>query len=85
MTIREINALREGEFEAALSGIFEDSPWVARRAWAQCPFASPEDLCRKMTAQVENASHSEQLALLRAHPDLGTRAKVGASSALILA
>ena len=33
-----------------------------------------------MTAQVEQANPEEQLALLRAHPDLGTRARVSDAS-----
>ncbi|MBV8842964.1 MAG: 2-oxo-4-hydroxy-4-carboxy-5-ureidoimidazoline decarboxylase, partial [Bryobacterales bacterium] len=34
-----------------------------------------------MIEQVEAASHEEQLMLLRAHPDLGTRARVSGASA----
>jgi OHCU decarboxylase len=81
MTISEINGLHLIEFVETLGGIFEDSQWVAERAWAGRPFTSPEDLCRRMTAQVETAARADQLALLRAHPDLGTRAKVSESSA----
>src|SRR5262245_63632905 len=33
-----------------------------------------------MVAEVERASHREQLALLRSHPDLGTRARMSAAS-----
>ena len=69
------------QFVAALGWIFEDSPWVAERAWAQRPFASIEALHRSMTGEVEKAAADEQLALLRAHPDLGTRAKMSAASA----
>ena len=34
-----------------------------------------------MTTELDKATAAEQLALLRAHPDLGTRAKVSAASA----
>ncbi len=64
-----------------LGWVFEDSPWVAERAWAQRPFASREELHAAMTAEVECATHDEQLALLRAHPDLGARASMSAASA----
>jgi OHCU decarboxylase len=81
MTIAEINALNHDRFVAALGGVFEDSPWVAERAWPYRPFSSLDDLHAKMIAQLDAASREEQLALLRAHPDLGTRARVSASSA----
>jgi 2-oxo-4-hydroxy-4-carboxy-5-ureidoimidazoline decarboxylase len=81
MTIDEINALSHGEFVARLGWIFEHSPWVAERAWAQRPFLSAEHLHAAMMETVERGSRPEQLALLRAHPDLGARARVGVPSA----
>ncbi len=54
---------------------------MAERAWQRRPFSSLDDLTAKMSAEVAAASTAEQLALLRAHPDLGTRAKVSPSSA----
>ncbi len=68
------------EFVQAYGWIFEDSPWVARRAWARGPFASPEALHAAMVGEVERATPAEQLALLRAHPDLGARAKMSDAS-----
>jgi len=67
-------------FVAAFGGIFEESSWVARRAWDSRPFDSREALHRAMTQQVESAAREEQLALLRAHPDLGARARMSAAS-----
>jgi 2-oxo-4-hydroxy-4-carboxy-5-ureidoimidazoline decarboxylase len=81
MTLAEINAMTRDQFVAALGWIFEDSPWVAERAWAHRPFASREALHRSMTGELEQATAPVQLALLRAHPDLGTRARVSAASA----
>lgn len=80
MTIAEANALSRDQFTAALGWIFEHSPWVAERAWARRPFASLQSLHHAMAGEVERAAREEQLALLRAHPDLGTRAKVSAAS-----
>lgn len=57
-------------FEALLGGIYEHSPWVARRAWLRRPFASVGDLHAAMEAAVRDASHDEQLGLIRAHPEL---------------
>ena len=63
-----------------LKAVFEHSPWVAERAWLAGPFADLESLHAAMVQQVAQASIEEKLALIRAHPDLGTRAKMSASS-----
>jgi OHCU decarboxylase len=81
LTIGEINRMERDQFRDALGWIFESSPWVADGAFAERPFASRESLHRAMVLQVEQAAVAEQRTLLRAHPDLGTRAKVSAASA----
>ncbi|MBV9506396.1 MAG: 2-oxo-4-hydroxy-4-carboxy-5-ureidoimidazoline decarboxylase [Acidobacteriia bacterium] len=81
MTLDQLNRMGPEQFRAVLGWIFEDSPWVAERAWAQRPFASRQALHRAMVEAVEHAGASEQRALLCAHPDLGTRVKVSAASA----
>jgi 2-oxo-4-hydroxy-4-carboxy-5-ureidoimidazoline decarboxylase len=80
MTILELNSLPRERFVEQLGGIFEHSPWVAERAWPARPFAGIDALYTAMVAQVETASRDEQLALLRAHPELGTRAPMSAAS-----
>lgn len=81
MTISQLNALSLNAFVDEVGWVFENSSWVARRAWKYRPFASIDDLHNRMTAEVASASVNEKLALLRAHPDLGTRAKISESSA----
>jgi OHCU decarboxylase len=76
MTIEDLNAYDRAAFVRSLGWIFEESPWVAERAWDRGPFRSVDDLHAAMTTVVETATEPEQLALLRAHPDLGTRARV---------
>jgi 2-oxo-4-hydroxy-4-carboxy-5-ureidoimidazoline decarboxylase len=44
------------------------------------PFPDTEALHRAMVEQVERSLPEEQLDLLRAHPDLGTRARVSEAS-----
>ena len=80
MTISQLNALGLNDFVDQVGWIFENSSWVARRVWKHRPFGSMEDLHKRMTAEVAAASTAEKLALLRAHPDLGTRAKISQSS-----
>ena len=71
MTLAELNANDRSAFAGALGWIFEGSPWVAERAWETRPFATLDALHDAMTSVVAAASAEEQLALLRAHPDLG--------------
>ena len=81
MTIDEINSLSRDRFVATLGWVFEHSPWVAERAWKHRPFASLDHLHSAMTGEVERATYEEQSLLLRAHPDLGTRARISTASA----
>ena len=86
LTIEALNRTDRETFRATLDGIFEDSPWVAERAWAARPFRTVEELHAAMRAVVSRASHGERLALLRAHPDLaGKAARGGAMSAASVA
>ena len=81
MTIDEINSLSRDRFVATLGWVFEHSPWVAERAWKHRPFASLDHLHSAMTGEVERATYEEQSLLLRAHPDLGTQARMSTASA----
>jgi 2-oxo-4-hydroxy-4-carboxy-5-ureidoimidazoline decarboxylase len=81
MTLDDLNASSRDDFVAALGTIFEGSPWAAARAWRHRPFASLEGLHQAMLAEVSASSRDEQLGLLRAHPDLGTRARITGASA----
>jgi OHCU decarboxylase len=71
MTLPELNGRDRAGFVGAIGWVFEDSPWVAERAWEKRPFATLDALHDTMTSVVESAALDEQLALLRAHPDLG--------------
>ncbi len=69
-------------FARTLGGIFENSPWVAERAWAARPFATLSDLHGAMVSAVREAPEAERLGLLRAHPDLaGKTARAGTLTA----
>jgi len=76
--LTEANSLGEREFVARFGSVFEHSPWVAQRAWAKRPFRSVDALHRAMIEAVARAKEEEQLALVRAHPELaGAEAKTG--------
>jgi 2-oxo-4-hydroxy-4-carboxy-5-ureidoimidazoline decarboxylase len=74
VTLEALNHASLDHVERALGGVFEHSPWIAARAAEARPFASLEALHAAMIAVVRRASREEQLALLRAHPDLAGRA-----------
>ena len=73
IALAALNAMAPSEFVSALSGVFEHSDWVAERAAAERPFQSVPGLLNALRRAVERASESEQLALIRAHPDLRAR------------
>ena len=53
--------------------MFEQSPWVAERAWAGRPFGTLDALLAALVDAVERAPREVQVALIRAHPDLAAR------------
>jgi OHCU decarboxylase len=75
ITLDALNTLPLSELVATLGAIFEHSPWVAERAAAARPFGSRQQLLDAMRAVVQAAPAEEQLALIRAHPQLGSRGR----------
>jgi OHCU decarboxylase len=80
MTLDDVNSRDRTGFVEAVGYVFEGSPWVADRAWARRPFATVEALQDAMVSAVASATTEEQLALVRAHPDLGARANMSTAS-----
>jgi 2-oxo-4-hydroxy-4-carboxy-5-ureidoimidazoline decarboxylase len=72
-SIEEANSLDRAGFVARFGGIYEQSPWVAERAWERRPFTNRDALERALQDAVRQAERPRQLELLRAHPRLGTR------------
>jgi len=73
-----INAMDRAAFVQKFGGIFENSPWVAEKAWDKRPFATLDDLHGAMVAVAKTAPATQQLALLQSHPDLaGKEAQAG--------
>jgi len=70
VTLNQLNAMDEADFTAVCGPIFEHSPWIAHRAWYRRPFASRSQLHQVMCQIVSSATSQQQLALIRAHPDL---------------
>jgi 2-oxo-4-hydroxy-4-carboxy-5-ureidoimidazoline decarboxylase len=64
----------EGHFVRTLGFLFEQSPWVVERTWRLGPFADAQALLAASARVLARASPDERLALIRAHPELATRA-----------
>jgi 2-oxo-4-hydroxy-4-carboxy-5-ureidoimidazoline decarboxylase len=62
-------------FVARYGGIYEHSPWVAEACWPP-----PADLAAAMRAVVDAAPRERKLALIRAHPELASRARMAEAS-----
>lgn len=74
MTVEAVNALDEASFVSRFGDIAEDSPWVAKMAFAARPFADREAIVEAFTDALRDAAPASQLDLLCAHPDLAGRA-----------
>ena len=68
--------MSDAEFIARYGFLFEHSPWVVERAAARRPFS---DLHAGLMQVVADATPDEQLALVRAHPELAGKAAIDRS------
>jgi len=76
LTLAYLNQADAATFVRLLDGTYEHSPWIAERAWAQRPFKTLAALKHALAQAVSQASEAEQLALIRAHPELAGKAMV---------
>jgi 2-oxo-4-hydroxy-4-carboxy-5-ureidoimidazoline decarboxylase len=72
--LSDLNQFDQSTFTETFGAIFEHSPWVAEGAYAAKPFALVQALHTAMVGVVDQASLDQQLALIRAHPDLAGKA-----------
>lgn len=71
-----LQTIDESGFVERFESVVELSPWVVCGAWQRRPFASREAVLEALVACIRAASPGEQLALLRAHPELAGREAV---------
>lgn len=72
------NLSREA-FVARFGPAYEASPWVAEAVWPDPP-DDVEGLAAAMAAVVDAAPRTAKLALIRAHPELASRARMADAS-----
>ncbi|WP_233219806.1 2-oxo-4-hydroxy-4-carboxy-5-ureidoimidazoline decarboxylase [Pleurocapsa sp. CCALA 161] len=78
--IAKLNNLSQEEFTAVLGKIWEETPEIAEKAWQDKPFENLEALYQAMLAVVNQMSEAKQVALIKAHPDLGSKTKMAEAS-----
>jgi len=76
LTLADLNRMNRTGFATTLGFAFELSPWVVQRAYDAAPFASVEALHAAMMAVLEAAPKAERLSLIRAHPELASKAAI---------
>ncbi|TBN55314.1 2-oxo-4-hydroxy-4-carboxy-5-ureidoimidazoline decarboxylase [Hansschlegelia quercus] len=72
--------MSEADFVATYGGVYEHSPWVAEVVAAEGLSAADEEpshLAPRMARVVDDSGRDAQLELLRLHPELVGRLKVG--------
>lgn len=79
-SLSKLNQLNQAEFIEALGAIFEDSAWIAEATWQKRPFSDVSALHQAMVDVVAASPESAQLTLIRAHPDLASKAKMARAS-----
>lgn len=78
--VKTLNQMSQDEFVAVLGEVFEHTPTIAAKAWEQRPFATLTELSQGLFNIVKGFSVDQKLALIRAHPDLGSKAKMAEAS-----
>ncbi|HHP7229407.1 MAG TPA: 2-oxo-4-hydroxy-4-carboxy-5-ureidoimidazoline decarboxylase [Xenococcaceae cyanobacterium] len=72
--------MSQEEFTAVLGIIWEHTPEIAATCWLSRPFKDVDALYHSMVRVVESMSEAKQLVLIKAHPDLGSKAKMAEAS-----
>jgi 2-oxo-4-hydroxy-4-carboxy-5-ureidoimidazoline decarboxylase len=74
--LSQLNSMPVPDFVGALGDVFEHAPWVAEQAAAGRPYPTVEALHAAMVQTVAaKAPADQQLAFIRAHPELGSKAR----------
>ncbi len=76
VTLADLNAMEQEAFTRALGALFEHSPWIVADTWQRRPFADTAALHAALAQTMYDATPAQQLALIRAHPDLAGKAAI---------
>jgi 2-oxo-4-hydroxy-4-carboxy-5-ureidoimidazoline decarboxylase len=79
VSLSALNTASSSDFLRLIGPVFEHSPWIAEATWPKRPFGSLKELHARLCDTVRQSTSEEQIALIRAHPDLvGHAALAGA-------
>jgi len=82
VSLEALNGGTHAAFIDALGDIFEHSPWVAEAAAGERPFPTLAALYDRLSSALLRAGAEQQLAVIKAHPDLaGKAARAGTLTA----
>lgn len=73
LRLSDLNRASVPDFVRSLSGIYEQSAWVAEAVASKRPFNSLSALAAAMAAAVKNSGAQKQMQLIRAHPTLALK------------
>ena len=79
-TISQLNEMNRSQFTDVFGHVFEQTPSIVAETWSQRPFKDFDALHQAMTTVLWQLTSQQQLALIRSHPDLGTRIKMADAS-----
>jgi len=74
----KIEKLSETEFTEVFGNIFENASWIAEKLYARKPFENFHDLSKKMISIFEDSDYQNKLKIIKSHPDLADKTKIGA-------
>jgi 2-oxo-4-hydroxy-4-carboxy-5-ureidoimidazoline decarboxylase len=77
----EVNAMDADAFVAAFGDLAEKAAWAAAEAEGERPFSSRDAMVAAFATVIADADAEQQMALLRAHPELATAADMTDESA----
>jgi 2-oxo-4-hydroxy-4-carboxy-5-ureidoimidazoline decarboxylase len=80
VSIEQVNQLDQPAFVALLGFVFEQTPELAAQAWKLGPFTNRSQLHQVLTELVKTLPQANQLRLICAHPDLGSRLAMAETS-----
>ena len=75
--VKKINKLSQSEFIKVFANIFENASWIAKDVYNEKPFKDFTDLSQKMLSIFSTSTKENQLKILKAHPDLADKTKIG--------
>ena len=75
--INRNNKLSKSEFIKVFGNIFESSGWISEELYKLKPFNNFDVLSTKMMDIFENTTKDKQIEILRAHPDLANKTRIG--------